>query len=140
MRHSLTFLGLLAATGFLLLGCGSDHDKMEKHLKDMRDEITRLQNSQDRIGERLMALEMQQSAAAKTGAKSKSDSAKTDRVERPPLKVIKLAPNGADSESGEPKEPADDEKPRPAIKLRGKEGALLEQRGDARVALASHAS
>ena len=134
MHHRFFVICALATAAALLSGCGSDKDKIEKRLTEMREEITRLQNSQDRVGERLMALEMQQAAPRNAVAKKKKTPAKEERVERPPLKVIKLTPDGSAAEAGEPKEPADDDKPRPTIKLRGKEGALFVRPEGARLA------
>ncbi len=133
MHHRLVAICALLTSAALLSGCGSDKDKIQKRLTEMREEITRLQNSQDRVGERLMALEMHQAAPKNTSAQKKKAPAKEERVERPPLKVIKLTPGSA-AEAGEPKQPADDKKPRPTIKLRGKEGALFARPEGARVA------
>jgi outer membrane murein-binding lipoprotein Lpp len=133
MDHRFVAVCAAVALSSLLSGCGSDKDKIEKRLTEMREEITRLQNSQDRVGERLMAIEVQQ-AAVKNQPKAKAGTPEDANVERPPLKVIKLAPDGSATEAGEPAEPADDKADRPTIKLRGKEGALLDRPEDARVA------
>ncbi len=132
MDHRFAAVCAAVVMSCLVSGCGSDKDKIEKRLTEMRDEITRLQNSQDRVGERLMALEVQQASTKNKTSKAKA--AEDTSVERPPLKVIKLAPDGSATEAAEPAEPADDKADRPTIKLRGKEGALLERPEDARVA------
>ncbi|MCA9593009.1 MAG: hypothetical protein KC776_06845 [Myxococcales bacterium] len=118
-------LGVVVAMGGALAGCGSNKDNVEKRLSELRDEIVRLQNNQDRLAERVMAVELarMQEPAAKPKA------AAAERVERPPLKVIRLEP---DAPAAAPREPSAEEKsqddasdaPRPVIRVRGKQGLL----------------
>ncbi len=123
------FLALVAVAA-LLSGCGgSSKNAVEKRLGDLREEITRLQNSQDRLAERMMAMEIQRQQDT-TRASAPAAPAAGPRMERPPLKVIRLEPG---QPAGAPAAPAADEVPateddekgqRPVIKLRGKQGSL----------------
>ncbi len=74
-------LGVVFGVAGALLGCGSNKDTVEKRLADLRDEIVRIQNNQDRLGERLMAVELARMQEPKSPAKA---TAATERVERPP--------------------------------------------------------
>lgn len=123
-------LSLAALVAGLTAGCGGgSRDAMEKRLAELREDITRLQNSQDRIAERMMAMEIQrQQDGARAAAPAPATSARP--VERPPLKVIRLEPGqpggpAAPTETAPVAEPEDDDKgDRPVIKLRGKQGQL----------------
>lgn len=105
-------------------GCGSDRDAMDKRLNALRDDIARLQADNDRLGERVDALEARPAPAV--APVSNAATAKDDSSARPPLKVVKLVPNAApagDSTSGDV--PADErvDAPgnRPVIRLYGRE-------------------
>ncbi|MFZ5889449.1 MAG: hypothetical protein ACOY0T_00120 [Myxococcota bacterium] len=97
---------------------------MDKRLASLRDDITRLQADNDRLDERVDALEARpQPAAAPAPAAGKPSDGETSR---PPLKVVKLVPNAAptgDASSGDV--PADErvDAPgnRPMIRLHGRE-------------------
>lgn len=102
------------------LGCSSGLDGVEKRLSAMREEITALQNQNDRLVERMDALEVKQ---ARAEAKSKAPVASEATTERPPLKVVRLEPG---AEPGAPQtgdvaagEAADDPSPRTVIRGRG---------------------
>jgi hypothetical protein len=119
-------LGVVFALAGALSGCGSNKDTVEKRLADLRDEIVRVQNNQDRLAERLMAVELARMQEPKSPAKP---TAASQNVERPPLKVIRLAPDAPAApavpadEVGEAKDDAPDG-PRPVIRVRGKQGLL----------------
>lgn len=108
-----------------LFGCSSGLEGVEKRLSSMQDEITRLQNQNDRLVERVDAVEeVQQSKKARTD-KSAAAAQTTSTSERPSLKVVKVVP---EDNSGMPTpqigtqapgDAADDPTPRPVIKLRG---------------------
>ena len=110
---------LLAASG-----CGgSERDAMRKRMSSLQDEVNLLQNTVDRLEERLAAVEMQERARPAIPASNASEGAGT--IERPRLKVIRLEP-GAEtggagpsqpSETGPDREPADE--PRPVIRGAG---------------------
>jgi hypothetical protein len=103
-------------------GCASDRDAIDKRMAALREDITRMQAENDRLGERVDALEAKGSSApAKTAAAPEA------KVERAPLKVVKLVPGDGPVPSGDAEavELAADERPdapgtRPVIRLRGK--------------------
>jgi hypothetical protein len=106
----------------ILGGCSSGLDGVEKRLGSMRDEITALQNQNDRLVERVDALELRRVQAATPPAPAAA--AKAATTERPPLKIVRLVPGegeqGAaptgDASAGES---ADDPGPRTVIRGRG---------------------
>jgi hypothetical protein len=104
------------------VGCASDRDAIDKRMSGLREDITRLQAENDRLGERVDALEVKGSPAP-TKAAAPAD----PKLERAPLKVVKLVPGDgpATSSDAEAPELAADERPdapgtRPMIRLRGK--------------------
>lgn len=105
-----------------LLGCSSGLEGVEKRLSSMQDEITRLQNQNDRLVERVDAMEVKQ---AKVTAPTPKAGTPSTTSERPTLKVVKVVPeDNAGMPSPQvgtqpPGEAADDPSPRPVIKLRG---------------------
>ena len=117
----------------VLGGCSGDREAMEKRVKQLEEELTRIQNSHDRIDERVTAVELNGHAlATQARAEIDQESGEPARLERPPLKIVKLAPrpdprggepgpvdqNGTEaSEPATPEEPAG---PRPVIRGRGK--------------------
>jgi hypothetical protein len=116
--------GVLAAA--LLSGCSSGLEGVDKRLSAMQDEIVKVQNQNDRLVERVDAMETRQ---AKSEAAVKPAAAVASSSERPNLKVVKVVPEDT---SGMPSSPqvgtvapgdaADDPSPRPVIKLRGSSG------------------
>jgi TolA-binding protein len=128
-------LGTCLATA--LLGCSSGLEGVDKRLAAMQEEITKVQGQNDRLVERLDAVEARQAkqeSAAKaapvggagkaTGNAAASTGGPTVS-ERPSLKVVKVLP---EDDAGMPSphvgtqapgEAADDPSPRPLIKLRG---------------------
>lgn len=119
-RKSLV-LGCLALA--LVSGCGSGLEGVDKRLAAMQDEITKVQSQNDRLVERLDAVEARQ-AKAESAAKPAQPAA-SGATERPSLKVVKVVP---EDNSGMPSpqvgtqapgDAADDPSPRPVIKLRG---------------------
>lgn len=124
---------------------------MEKRLGSLREDITRLQADNDRLGERIGRLEVTSSpplvpatGAAQAAADQPAASAK---LERPPLKVIRLVPLDASavSASAPTGDVTADESPdapgtRPVIRLRGKADSRDEGGGGPAVARRSSAS
>ncbi len=107
----------------LLGGCSSGLEGVDKRLAAMQDEITKVQSQNDRLVERIDAVEARQAnsdRAAKPAAPGVS--------ERPSLKVVKVVPEdtaGMPSPqvgTQAPGDAADDPSPRPVIKLRGSGG------------------
>jgi hypothetical protein len=101
---------------------------MEKRVKGLQEEVTRLQNSQDRIAERLQAIEIQRLRSPPSVAPT-AESADTapKEVSRPPLKIVKVQPG---PETAPPADGAvaqgaaeDDGAPRPVIKDHGQKPA-----------------
>ena len=98
---------------------------MEKRLASLREDITRVQGENDRLSERVEALEVKQLAPASAQAAQSP----SPRADRPALKVVKLVPD--DAGDGSPSsvataEPSAEERPdapgsRPVIRVRGKE-------------------
>jgi hypothetical protein len=107
-----------------MLGCSSGLEGVNKRLSTMQDEIMRLQNQNDRLVERVDAMEVRDAKAR--AEKPAAVASASPSSERPSLKVVKVVP---DDPSGLPSAPqggnpppgdaADDPSPRPVIKLRG---------------------
>jgi hypothetical protein len=120
-------LMLGGALGLALLGgCSSGLEGVDKRLSAMQDEIVRVQNQNDRLVERIDAIELRQAKAE--GAKTeppKTRGAAAAPGERPSLKVVKVVPEDTSGMPSPqvgtvaPGEAADDPSPRPVIKLRG---------------------
>jgi hypothetical protein len=110
----------LAALG--LFGCSSGLEGVEKRLSTMQDEITRLQNQNDRLVERVDAIEVRDAKAVR----SEKPASAASNNERPSLKVVKVVPEDTSGMPSSPQvgtpapgEAADDPSPRPVIKVRG---------------------
>ena len=109
---------LVALTlALLAVACGSGRDNLEKRLSSLQEDVTRLQNTNDRLSERLQAIEIQrmQAAPAATAEPKEADA----RVVHPPLKVVKVGPGAENPPAEEPEEapaPAEENGPRPVIK------------------------
>lgn len=122
-QAALVFVFAYAA---IAAGCGgSNRDAMEKRVANLQDEITRLQNTNDRLGERVQALEITsmrpRAPAADAAAAAESEES---RVARPALKVVKLgpgqpAPGAAPAAEPEPEPVEEETGPRPVIKDHG---------------------
>lgn len=124
-------LGAVAAAAMALIGCSSGLEGVDKRLAAMQDEISKLQNQNDHLVERVDAMEVRQAKAdgnAKAAPKAPAATAAGTATERPSLKVVKVVPeDNAGMPSPQvgtqaPGEAADDPSPRPLIKLRGGSG------------------
>ncbi len=112
--------GVIAATllaSLALVGCGGS-DRLKKEVSGLQMELTTLRGDQDRMEERVAALELGASVAHEPTAASNAD-----RVERPRLKVIHLQPD-EQQDSTAPADPApanspDSTAPRPVIRGTG---------------------
>ncbi len=125
-------LSLCTASSFLALallsGCASNSNALEKRLADLREDIRRLQNDNDRVNERLEAVELRQVHAESAAAKPAAQ-ARTTTVTRPRLKVLHLGPNGEPGE--EPAAPAGaEDAPRMILKGQGKDLEIKQNAGD----------
>lgn len=136
---------------WLLVGCSSDRDAMEKRLGSLREDITRLQADNDRLGERVGRLEVTSTPAlaptAGAAQAAADQPASTAKLERPPLKVIRLVPHDAPAVSTgvASGDVTADERPdapgtRPLIRLRGKADSREEGSSAPAVARRSSAS
>lgn len=79
---------LVVVPALLLFGCSGDHDAMKKRIAELTDDVQRLQSGQDRVEERLAAVELQgmQSTAKRAQASAKPP------ADHPPLKVVRMTP------------------------------------------------
>jgi hypothetical protein len=115
-------LGAILATG-----CGSGA-RLEKQIADLRQELVRVHNDNDRLEERLSALEAEQTARARQQARDGKPAPAT----HPPLKVVRLEPEeavasepestvvtAAQLASPDPTNKDQDSAPRPMIKGTG---------------------
>lgn len=78
-------------------GCGgSEKDAMQKRLSGLTEQMTRLENVNDRLAERVQALEIQ-AMNARTAASAPAAAAAPEdtRVLRPQLRVVKVGPPGS---------------------------------------------
>lgn len=116
-------LGCWAAA--LLSGCSSGLEGVDKRLSAMQDEITKVQSQNDRLVERLDAVEARQAKVESSAKPHALAAGAAPTSERPSLKVVKVVPEdtaGMPSPqvgTQAPGEAADDPSPRPVIKLRG---------------------
>ena len=128
--------GLLATAG--LTGCGSGLDGVDKRLNAMQDEIVKVQSQNDRLVERIDAMEQRQAKVESAQSEKGKVATAQPNSERPSLKVVKVVPEDTSGMPSPqvgtvpPGEAADDASPRPVIKLRGggKGDAKSEARGD----------
>ena len=138
---------LVIAVAMPALGCaGTGKNAIKRRVSELREEVTRLQNEQDRLEERLSALEMggAPAAAPQRAATEMGD----EPVKRPKLKVIRLGPDSPEPEASE--QPDGEEAagaepqpeataPRPVLRLRSTAPSPLaaSQSGTARLPLAA---
>lgn len=113
----------LAVAG--LAGCSSGLEGVDKRLSAMQDEISKVQSQNDRLVERIDAMEVRQAKAEAARPAAPANAAATNPAERPNLKVVKVLPEDTSGMPSPqvgtqaPGEAADDPSPRPVIKLRG---------------------
>jgi hypothetical protein len=116
---------LSALAGLVALGCNNDKDALEKRVVSLQEELIAVQNSNDRLAERLAALEVRQAqfpapARVRAAAAAPEDETPAEAegvIERPPLKIVRLAPSSqAPGPSADPAEESDDSAPRPVIR------------------------
>ncbi len=124
LNRGLPWLVLIPA--LWLVGCSGDRDGMKKRIAELTDDVQRLQSGQDRVEERLAAVELQsmQRAAQRASKRAKPAS------DHPDLKVVRVAPGdeppppdlddaaGPDSDAIALPGPEDDldDAPRPVIR------------------------
>jgi hypothetical protein len=126
----LAFGAALVPCALLSVACGgANRDAMEKRVANLQDELTRLQNTNDRLAERVQALEIVGMRTPRAPEPAAAAEPEETRVARPVLKVVKLAPGagGAPVAAAEPEAepgpaPAEEPGPRPVIKDHGAKG------------------
>lgn len=91
-RHRSTLIAvLLLAPAFL--GCSSS-DRLKKQVSGLETQLTALRADQDRLEERLAAVELSSAVPPRgTASAPGSAGAAAERVERPRLKIIHLSPD-----------------------------------------------
>lgn len=110
-----------------LAACGGGHDDLGKKLSAMQTELTQVQQHNQRLEERLQALEVRKEAPVPRSTSADSGGA----GERPRLMVVKLEPGAENNEPAmvqsndaptaaiRPEDSAADTSPRPMIRLYG---------------------
>jgi hypothetical protein len=122
MKSRLTNVSLSFVIAIMWLsaaGCSSGKNALEKRVGSLQEELVALQNTHDRLSERLMAIEMRQMQGS--GPRAQVDSADPMEIERPPLKVVRMGPGARSSRPFEDPEAAienedDDDSARPVIR------------------------
>ncbi len=112
--------GALAA-----VGCSGGQDKFQKELDSLQEQVVRMQGEQDRMSERLVAMEaIGASPAAQVKKRADGESDEAGFEERPRLKVVQMAPDADaapadESESVALPQQVDEDAKRPKIELNG---------------------
>lgn len=117
----------VAAVGLgpCLTGCSSGLEGVDKRLAAMQDEISKVQSQNDRLVERIDAMEVRQAKVESAKPATPATGGTSNPAERPNLKVVKVVPEDTSGMPSPqvgtqaPGEAADDPSPRPVIKLRG---------------------
>jgi hypothetical protein len=84
---------LLFALAIPAVACSSDHDRVERQLAKLREQVTELQADTDRMGERLDVVEASKAAAPPSDQRMASVG--TETLSRPKLKVVRVEPDDA---------------------------------------------
>jgi hypothetical protein len=110
----------LAAFAVFLAGCASEGDALDKRLAKLQEEVTRVQSQNDRMAERLDAVELRQATQERPEERvATAEPAQT--VSRPKLKVVKVESEGDFSGAGAVDAvPTDETGPRVVISGEGK--------------------
>lgn len=129
MRSRPIFVRTAALFAFACaMGCASEKDALDKRVATLQEELVAVQNANDRLAERLMALEIQQarggSGSGKKATRAEAEAepeheAEEDAVDRPPLKVVRLAPGsqtGGSAAAQQAPENMEDDANRPVIR------------------------
>ena len=129
---------LALALGASTTACAGQGQSTKQHLAQLEDTVTRLQNGQDRLEERLVALELRARAESQKSAASAARPPASDAdPDHPDLTVVKLAPDAPDAGSttkpgsidvppaDPPPEP--DALPRPVLRASGHQEGHIDQ-------------
>ncbi|MCC6217015.1 MAG: hypothetical protein IT376_19300 [Polyangiaceae bacterium] len=100
---------------------------MKRRIAQLEDQVTRLRNDADRLEERLAITESgapRPGAPAAAGASAPREPEGAGDEQRPPLRVVRLEPDGAPAEAPAAEaapegEPAEDPAPRPVVRVQG---------------------
>lgn len=87
---SLLLTGVACLSLAMGLGCGSREDEFRKELRAINDRLVALQNGHDRLEERVATME-----ATGHVARNAPAAPSPSTVTRPPLRVVKLTPEGS---------------------------------------------
>jgi len=79
-----------------LAACAGERDTVEKQLAKLREQVVEIQNENDRMGERLDAMEANRASAPPPDQRVAS--AAPEAVTRPRLKVVRMDPDGESAE------------------------------------------
>jgi hypothetical protein len=114
-------------------GCSTGHNKMQKEVESLQAQLKVLQGDYDRVEERLMAVEQRQPIPdmGRATANGAGSGARPGTVERPPLKVVKLANRDAAAAAAESTD--DSELQAPSSSASGASGASGPTDGQERV-------
>lgn len=102
----------------------------------MQDEISKVQSQNDRLVERIDAMEVRQAKVESAKPAAASTAGTSNSAERPSLKVVKVVPEDTSGMPSPqvgtqaPGEAADDPSPRPVIKLRGSDEPKRKGKGE----------
>lgn len=105
-----------------LAACAGEHDTVEKQLAKLRAQVAEVQNENDRMSERLDAMEAQRASAPPPDQRVAS--AEPEAVTRPRLKVVRVDPEGDSAELAAAESEAE---AAPRVVIQG-EGKSLETR------------
>ena len=123
--------GFLVAAAALCAACSGGADAQKKRIRELEEELTRVQNSHDRLDERVTSLELSRqvpearASGPETSGEQPPDQPQAANLERPPLKVFRLGPSSGGSPAAQAaveQEAAGEEEqgePRPVIRGRG---------------------
>jgi hypothetical protein len=129
----MAFVRARVACGVVFLlaaGCASDRDAIDRRLAGLSEDITRLQATNDRLLQRVDALEVERATKADAATRPKAPAP----LEHAPLKVVKLEPDSgmaalpSRSPDVSPAERPDAPGERPVIRVRGRGDATPDDR------------
>ena len=132
-------LGCCVAIASLVVslgGCSSGLEGVDKRLSAMQDEISKVQSQNDRLVERVDAMEVRQAKVESAKPAAAATAGTSNAAERPNLKVVKVVPEDTSGMPSPqvgtqaPGEAADDPSPRPVIKLRGSDEPKRKGKGE----------
>jgi hypothetical protein len=103
----------------LALGCASQGDALEKRFAKLQEDVTRIQSENDRMAERLDAVELREATASRKEERVATADQPTT-VTRPKLKIVHVDADDASLADMADNSAADDSGPRVVIQGEGK--------------------